>query len=68
MRNLTIGRMLRLNLSMLAAVMGVMAAMAIPAQATVVSAVPEIDGASLSAGLGLLAGGFLMLRARRRSK
>jgi hypothetical protein len=26
--------------------------------------VPEIDGGSLSAGLGLLAGGVLMLRAR----
>jgi len=28
------------------------------------TAVPEIDGGSLSAGLGLLAGGVLMLRAR----
>jgi hypothetical protein len=29
---------------------------------------PEIDAGSLSAGLGLLAGGILILRARRRSK
>ena len=30
--------------------------------------VPEIDGVSLSAGLGLLAAGVLFIRARRRSK
>jgi len=30
--------------------------------------VPEIDGASLSAGLGLLGAGMLWLRARRRVK
>lgn len=30
--------------------------------------VPEINGASLSAGLGLLAAGVLWLRARRRMK
>jgi hypothetical protein len=29
---------------------------------------PEIDGASISAGLGLLAGGILILRSRRRPK
>jgi len=29
---------------------------------------PEIDAGSVSAGLGLLAGGILILRARRRSK
>lgn len=29
---------------------------------------PEIDGSSISAGLGLLAGGILILRSRRRSK
>ena len=29
---------------------------------------PEIDGASISAGLGLLAGGILILRSRRGSK
>lgn len=31
-------------------------------------AVPEINGASLSAGLGLLGAGMLWLRARRRVK
>ena len=36
--------------------------------ATVTPAVPEIDAGSISAGLGLLAGGILILRARRRSK
>jgi hypothetical protein len=29
---------------------------------------PEIDGASISAGLGLLAAGLLILRSRRRTK
>ena len=29
-----------------------------------VSSVPEIDGGSMATGLGLLAGGMLMLRAR----
>jgi LPXTG-motif cell wall-anchored protein len=29
---------------------------------------PEIDGSLISAGLGLLAGGILILRSRRRSK
>ena len=29
-------------------------------------AVPEIDGASITAGLGLLAGGVLLVRARLR--
>ena len=29
---------------------------------------PEIDGSSLSAGLGLLAAGAMILRARMRSK
>ena len=29
---------------------------------------PEIDGVSLSAGLGLLAAGVLLIRSRRRSK
>ena len=31
-------------------------------------ATPEIDAGSISAGLGLLAGGILILRSRRRSK
>lgn len=30
--------------------------------------VPEIDGGSVATGLGLLAGGMLMLRARRGRK
>lgn len=38
----------------------VLAGLAVPA--------PEIDAGSLSAGLGLLAGGILILRSRRRSK
>jgi len=41
----------------------VFVSMAAPASAGVPQ-VPEIDGGSLSAGLGLLAGGVLMLRAR----
>ena len=36
--------------------------------ATIPSPAPEIDGSSVSAGLGLLAGGILILRSRRRSK
>ena len=32
------------------------------------NAVPEIDGGSLSTGLGLLAGSVLMLRARFRRR
>ena len=30
--------------------------------------VPEIDGASISVGLGVLAAGLLILRSRRRTK
>jgi hypothetical protein len=36
--------------------------------AGVVTQVPEIDAGSITAGLGLLAGGILILRSRRRSK
>jgi hypothetical protein len=43
--------------------MVMMVAVATPAFAGV-GAVPEIDGGSLSAGLGLLAGSVLLLRAR----
>ena len=64
MKDLTIGHILRLH----ATVLGVMLATAMPAFATTPPDVPEIDSASLSAGLGLLAGGVLWLRARRRSK
>ena len=34
--------------------------------ATATSSVPEIDGASVSTGVALLAGGILILRARLR--
>jgi hypothetical protein len=33
-----------------------------------VPSAPEIDGASISAGLGVLAAGILILRSRRRTK
>jgi len=33
-----------------------------------VTAVPEIDGGSLTAGLGLLGAGVMMLRARLRNR
>jgi len=41
-----------------------------PALASISSTVPapEIDGSSLSAGLGLLAAGLLIIRSRRKSK
>jgi hypothetical protein len=42
--------------------------MATAAQAGGPINVPEIDGVSLSAGLGLLAAGVLVVRSRRRSK
>jgi MYXO-CTERM domain-containing protein len=54
-------------------VYGVAVALAIVAAeavvgATVAPGVPEIDGSTLSAAMGLLAGGVLVLRSRRRSK
>jgi uncharacterized protein (TIGR03382 family) len=39
-----------------------------PLSATNAQGVPEINGSSVSAGLGLLAAGILILRARRRLK
>ncbi len=53
------------------ALYGLGLAMVVASLATSVSAgrpgaVPEIDGASISAGLGLLAGGVLLVRARLR--
>ena len=36
--------------------------------AGITNQVPEIDGGSISAGLGLLTAGILILRSRRRSK
>ena len=47
------------------AVAAVVHGLAVSASASVVQAVPEISPASLSAGLAVLAGGVLMLRARR---
>ena len=64
MRELTIGQILRLH----ATVLGVLLATAMPAFATTPVNVPEIDGASVSAGLGLLGMGVLWLRGRRKSK
>jgi hypothetical protein len=40
--------------------------MAAPLGATVSQEVPEINAGSISAGLGLLAAGILVLRARRK--
>ena len=56
----------RVSLRVLAAVMAMMA-LGAPLAATS-TAVPEIDGASLSAGLALLGSGMLWLGARRRLK
>ena len=39
-----------------------------PALAGVVTPAPEIDGSTLSAGLGLLAAGALIVRSRMKSK
>lgn len=44
----------------------VLAALAAPVSAGATIAVPEIDGASITAGLGLLAGGVLLVRSRLR--
>ena len=54
------------GVGVLAAVAVVM--FAVPLAAITVEAVPEINGASLSAGLALLGAGALWLRARRRVK
>jgi hypothetical protein len=39
-----------------------------PLLAAVALPVPELDGSSVAAGLGVLTAGILILRARRRSK
>ena len=57
----------RLGLGVAAAAVA-MVSIEAPVFAGAVPAVPEIDGASLSAGLGLLGAGVLWLRARRGSK
>jgi hypothetical protein len=46
----------------------ILAATANQALAGLTTPAPEIDGASISAGLGILAAGILILRSRRRSK
>jgi len=50
------------------AVAAVIFAVPLAADRTPTVPVPEISGASLSAGLGLLGAGMLWLRARRRVK
>jgi len=51
-----------------AAVLALLQAVQVPLAATTAPGVPEINGSSLSASLGLLAAGILVLRSRRRSK
>jgi hypothetical protein len=58
------GRTSLLCLGMMLAV----GSLAISVSATVAAPVPEIDGSSLAAGLGLLAGAVLILRSRWRPK
>jgi LPXTG-motif cell wall-anchored protein len=48
------------------AVAAIVHGLATTATASVVQQVPEISPASISAGLAILAGGVLMLRARRK--
>ena len=50
------------------ALLALLAAVELPLSATTVPGVPEINGSSVSAGLGLLAAGILILRSRRSSK
>ena len=57
----------RVSLGVLAMAVA-MVAIEAPMLASIDVAVPEIDGASLSSGLGLVAAGVLWLRARRQSK
>ena len=57
----------RVSLGVLSAAVA-MVAIETPLVAGAVADVPEINGASLSAGLGLLGAGVLWLRARRRPK
>jgi hypothetical protein len=58
----------RVGLGMLAAAVAMVAIEAPLFGGAPGAAVPEIDGASLSAGLGLLGAGVLWLRARQGSK
>ena len=50
------------------ALLAFLGAVEAPLSATIAPGVPEINGSSVSAGLGLLAAGILILRSRRRSK
>jgi MYXO-CTERM domain-containing protein len=50
------------------AFLALLQAVQVPLSATIAPAVPEINGGSISTGLGLLAAGILVLRSRRRSK
>ena len=58
----------RVSLGVLAAAVAMVAIETVLLAGSPVGDVPEIDGASLSAGLGLLGAGVLWLRARRGSK
>ena len=60
--------MKRVGLGVLAAAVAMVAIETPLLAGSPVGDVPEIDGASLSAGLGLLGAGVLWLRARRGSK
>ena len=57
----------RISLGVFAAAVA-MVAIESPLVAGAVESVPEINGATLSAGFGLLGAGVLWLRARRGSK
>ena len=58
----------RVSLGVVAAAVAMVAIEARLAAGEPGGGVPEISGASLSAGLGLLGAGVMWLRARRRSK
>ena len=51
-----------------AAVAAIVVMANVPVLATANQDVPEISASALSAGMGLLAAGVLILRSRRRSK
>ncbi len=46
----------------------IIVAVATPVEASLVGPVPEIDGSSVAAGLGVLAGAVLILRTRMRRR
>ncbi len=49
-------------------ILTVIAAVAVSVSATASAPVPEIDASSITAGVGLLAGGVMIVRARMRRK